>query len=82
MKANQKPPSRQRLWQLEQHRTGLCTLCAERAVTNDYCQEHRLQTNNRKMLRNRKINGWEPWRPGGRGRPPLAYLAGKKEGRP
>ena len=62
-----KQVSRQREWQLEKQRIGLCTICAKPAEGGRRCPKCRRKV----TLKQRERLGLEPWHPGGRGRPPL-----------
>ena len=60
--------SRQRQWQIKQHTKGLCQKCSKpvHRTGSDVCLEHLMYH----RVREQDVRGWEPWRPGGLGRPP------------
>jgi hypothetical protein len=64
------PIHHHRKWQLRQKRDGKCVLCGKPRNLYwekcDDCQE-------RFRVWNRERNGFQPWRPGGRGRPPVCH---------
>jgi predicted amidophosphoribosyltransferase len=60
--------TRQRRWQLSKIDKGLCCQCGKQKLfTTQLCRQC-LETH---TVNQRKRRGWQPWRPGGLGRPPL-----------
>ena len=59
--------SRQRAWQMKQVAAGRCSQCGKEAVSSRKCMEC-LEKN---KVAARLCRDGQPWRPGGRGRPPL-----------
>ena len=62
--------SRQLAWQREQTKAGKCWRCAQPLGKSPYSTCVPCAEADRK--RKRKEEGSRPWKPGGRGRPPLA----------
>jgi hypothetical protein len=59
---------RQQKYQLEHKKARLCTMCSRKAVgRRSLCEFHLV----RRRLKMRERLGLKPWKPGGRGRPPL-----------
>jgi hypothetical protein len=53
---------------------GKCIWCGEprgESTSTIYCEEHLLAIRTASRNRMRKKTGCKPWRPGGRGRPPI-----------
>ncbi|MCC6833047.1 MAG: hypothetical protein IT200_17070 [Thermoleophilia bacterium] len=52
---------------------GLCVHCGAARCPGStvFCERHLLENRVKSRLRNRRLQGCQPWRPGGRGRPPL-----------
>jgi hypothetical protein len=51
---------------------GLCYYCDSPARADSaFCEVHRQQTNRQAREHRRRTKGFKPWRPGGKGRPPL-----------
>lgn len=64
------PVSRQRQYQLRQLAKGLCMLCASPLFTKSHCAKHAALFNTGVAARMRRKYGFQPWKPGGPGRPP------------
>lgn len=62
--------TRQYLWQLKQMDFGCCIICGKKAVTKHHCEKHRRIAS----------GGCDPWKPGGRGRPPLKPIVLEQKG--
>jgi hypothetical protein len=63
-----KPLSRQRKWQKKQLDSGNCMICGDpRTLYATHCDA----CNEKVMAYQRSKTGFQPWKPGGRGRPPL-----------
>ncbi len=65
--------SPQRVWQLKQQAMGKCVICGEPVVRGVRCRTHLLAA--RKYARLSK--GCQPWKKGGKGRPPLSVKESK-----
>jgi len=62
-----KEVSRQRKFQKQRLAAGLCYQCGDpREHYTERCDACQAKVN----ARQRRDNGWNPWKPGGRGRPP------------
>lgn len=59
--------TRQERYQQKHKAAGLCIYCSRKAVSRWFCAMHL----KKRRLSMRKLKGNKPWRPGGRGRPPL-----------
>jgi len=61
--------TRQGAWAARQRAAGLCQDCTEPQVAGStgYCLTHLI----RHRIIKRRTTGNRPWRPGGRGRPPI-----------
>lgn len=68
MKTKTKPPSRQLLARRALVAAGKCPGCREETDTGNLCP----RCLNKQRKRMRKRGGFGKWKPGGRGRPPLA----------
>jgi len=70
----EKPVSRQRLWQIRQVELGRCRLCgAPLGAYSQLCDAHAKQ----RAESLRKKTGNKPWKKGSRGRPPKILSKGK-----
>ena len=59
--------SRQLLWRHKHLELGLCALCSRpRYLGTTFCQLHLKKY----RVSKRKSQGFKPWKPGGKGRPP------------
>jgi hypothetical protein len=59
--------SRQLLWKKKHLKLGLCALCPRpRYLGTTFCQLHLKKY----RVSKRKSQGFKPWKPGGKGRPP------------
>ena len=61
--------TKQRKYQLAKLADGLCSICGKESLYND---ERCLACYVKFMVLVRRRAGCKPWRPGGRGRPPLS----------
>lgn len=52
-----KPLSRQRLWQKQRQRQGVCILCPDKAVKGQYCAKHNEYHRTAARNRYRKAHG-------------------------
>lgn len=60
--------TRPAVYQLRRRQAGLCRYCDEPALPElSVCKAHRTQRNTTRRQR----TGSSPWKPGGRGRPPI-----------
>ena len=60
-------PSRQLLWRRKHMKSGLCAQCSQpRCLGTTLCKVHLKKY----RLSKRKSQGFKPWKPGGKGRPP------------
>lgn len=62
------PANRQRVYQRRHKQLGLCVNCSRPAVSLVLCKRHLIQQRERQ----RAVTGGKPWKPGSRGRKPLA----------
>lgn len=67
--------SRQRLWQIMQAKEGKCMKCQDPSVKHGLCSKHYMQNLLLHRKNQRNSGGYKPWRPGGRGRPPIEVTA-------
>ena len=66
-----KAVSRQRLFQIKQLAKGLCALCPNPRINASHCEVHCKQLRDYQRKYARQRNGYQPWEPGKRGRPPI-----------
>jgi hypothetical protein len=60
-------PSRQLLWRRKHMKSGLCAQCSQpRCLGTTLCKAHLKKY----RIAKRKSQGYKPWKPGGKGRPP------------
>jgi hypothetical protein len=63
--------SREGVGQARRRAAGLCRYCKAKPLSGlTVCAAHRTRITNS----HRKINGFKPWTPGGRGRPPINQI--------
>jgi hypothetical protein len=70
----EKKISRQRRWQLKKVKQGLCEICGLPIYKSALCFDHYIPRAIRNRERIRAKLGFNPWRPGSRGRPPNLEL--------
>jgi antitoxin ParD1/3/4 len=64
--------SRQLLWKKKHLKLGLCSLCSQpRYLGTTFCKVHLKKY----RVSKRKSQGFRPWKPGGKGRPPTNILS-------
>ena len=65
--------SRQRRWQVRQNEAGKCMYCTNQAMDGTTRCEFHAEYIRQYM---RKRGGYNPWKEGGRGRPPMKFKKG------
>jgi len=66
----------QRGKRLRRRTAGQCLFCtAPRMPTHPYCEAHLIRRRTSERVRKQRKYGYQPWTPGGKGRPPIGARA-------
>ena len=72
-----KNTARIKRWQLKQVAAGKCRVCGKpRNLYKNYCDAHM----EKERLRQRRVRGTQPWKPGGSGREPIVAIGSGDQG--